>query len=81
MKKIMVCKEAGCNGEIDQGNLVSLRVGCGPAYSGTYPCRKCGRLHWESDGSLVFNRGGSRAFLSTDKIVLKNEDDQIVFTF
>jgi hypothetical protein len=76
----MKCKEGECEGEIDQLREIVLKTGCGPVGSPAYPCNRCGRLHWASDGELVFNRPGDRAFLEDGRIVTRDEKNEVTFT-
>ncbi len=69
----MECKEEGCGGEINMETIVTLQTGCGRcrgSHASAYPCKICGRLHWDS-GNAVFNRGGAKAYLENGEIVHK----------
>ncbi len=67
----MKCTEKDCNGQTDERNSIPLRISCDGCASGSelaYPCKKCGRLYWES-GDPVSSRTGKKAFLLDGKIV------------
>ena len=69
----MECKEKDCGGEVEVSSdkAVSLQVGCGGRCSpraDTYPCDKCGSLHF-GDGSSAATRGGASVFLVDGEVV------------
>lgn len=70
----MICQD--CGGEVNVETRVGLKTGCGGCGGGrfeaAYPCKACGRLHWE-DGKAVFNRGGNKPFLEEGMVVIKDK--------
>jgi len=69
----MKCQnESGCEGLLDETQIVPLRVGCA-GFAQSFVCAVCGRLHWSS-GKPVSNRQGLRAFLERDELVNRNAD-------
>jgi len=64
-KKNDECKEILCNGKINKECETPLMTGCTSAEN-TYPCSKCGRLHWGKLGGPVFSKSGEKAFISPE---------------
>ncbi len=74
----MICKETGCGGEIDAKKNIPLRVSC-HLFGTAHPCGKCGRLHWAANGEAAPNRLGNHPFLFKGKVILKDEEGNVVF--
>lgn len=68
---MILCRQPGCNGELDTSNPVTFRLGLTPNNQG-YVCLKCRRLHW-GDGTLVFKEG-KMAFLDEGSSQARLED-------
>ena len=77
----MECRLEGCNGSVvlNSKKTVLLRNGC-HSFRTSYPCEKCGYLHFLSicgeKKSLagVSNRQGKKAFFKNGKVIFKEEE-------
>ncbi len=65
----MDCVEVGCEGKVDLSEGILVKTSCGPPNGSTFPCKKCGRLHW-SDGTGANNRAGHKTFLIGGQLII-----------